>query len=738
MAVRVVRLGAVLAAVLAPRASGCAAVLHSEVARRAVLSASLPSEVSGILRKHPHVVDAGAPFPDYLYACGSHHEDGEYAHWHKFHHHFVDYIRTRHPDWSRGDEHGAKLVAFLMGVASHYIADINWHGLGQAQTGFIEQVGLMDVGCAGDLCGSAHSTCDTGGEFMVAMQMSSSNVDPIRWWVPTQDIVAVFALANLTVQPSWINECVALFAGEVTGIKASHVLAWPIFAGKSPSLQQNLEDFFIGGMDDMAAWTGLVWREVTGWLQGGGRSPSLERAAKLAEKAGWQPRGAAASSTRASVREVAEGAVEVDIPGSSAAVPPAEAHGPAALDDASAALSYIGSAVAICDVDGDGSPDQVVAAPGQRDAAVPLRGMVSVRFGGTGAGGAPREFTLRGATPLARFGATLACAEGGGGPTGRALLLVASPAEGPWEVTPRPGQDWSFENQSYSGAVRAYEWNGTTMAERWVWKSSDHLGVCGSSLATLGERTVVGCPYSSRGAPYGGRVVMLDEKGVQVWEAHGHALGGRLGSALAGLPRLGLVAAGMPGYRGAGLMATGAVLLLNASTGRPVGGFNSTEAKAQFGRALAADGATLWVGAPGANLTVLQPHAGRVDQMEVVSRAEGDFTLKQRQSLKPHGLGASHFGLVLVAVPGGVAVGSPLADTERGSVQIYSAAGSQTGHAEGASARARFGAALAVSGSTLLIGAPKESRGARSDIIGDMRQGAVYQHDMGGLYALHV
>ncbi len=32
----------------------------------------------------------------------------------------------RYPNWQRGDEHGAKVVAFLLGAVSHYAA-APWH-----------------------------------------------------------------------------------------------------------------------------------------------------------------------------------------------------------------------------------------------------------------------------------------------------------------------------------------------------------------------------------------------------------------------------------------------------------------------------------------------------------------------------------------------------------------------------------------------------------------------------------
>jgi hypothetical protein len=57
---------------------------------------------------------------------------GEEAHWTPFQIESVNYIRDKYPNWAYDgrDSDGAGLVAFILGVTSHYITDINWHGLG--------------------------------------------------------------------------------------------------------------------------------------------------------------------------------------------------------------------------------------------------------------------------------------------------------------------------------------------------------------------------------------------------------------------------------------------------------------------------------------------------------------------------------------------------------------------------------------------------------------------------------
>jgi hypothetical protein len=61
-------------------------------------------------------------------------------------------------------EKGEKLVAFLLGVTSHAIADILWHDLriiGNTDQGFIRAMADMDYNGDYD---KAHSEADIGGE----------------------------------------------------------------------------------------------------------------------------------------------------------------------------------------------------------------------------------------------------------------------------------------------------------------------------------------------------------------------------------------------------------------------------------------------------------------------------------------------------------------------------------------------------------------------------------------------
>ena len=123
-----------------------------------------------------------------MYTCGDDHDAGEDAHWTPFQIAAANYIREKYPDWATQsrDMDGPGLVAFFMGVTSHYIADMNWHGLETVPSGegIIRNMGFGDFNCTnGDLCQTAHTAADVGGEFAAAFSMNVS-------WYPAVSVVS--------------------------------------------------------------------------------------------------------------------------------------------------------------------------------------------------------------------------------------------------------------------------------------------------------------------------------------------------------------------------------------------------------------------------------------------------------------------------------------------------------------------------------------------------------------------
>ena len=266
---------AVLLACAAAAASGCGFTVHQVIAKRALenflqpgIHAASPRGYASLLQGQRGALLAGAPFPDYLYACGSNHDDGEYAHWSTFQGHGADYVRAFGAGaWNTSQQ---QVVAFLHGVVSHYIADINWHGLAEVRggLGFIQSVGMMDYNTTG-LDSTAHSECDTGAEFVAAYSSDLAFLAPEAWVVPTADLVAIFALAQRKIDPAAIEECAAIFYAGTLAIKYLSALVEPLETAVAPTLVERWADLPLGGVDDMAVFTGRMWTRLQGWIEVG-------------------------------------------------------------------------------------------------------------------------------------------------------------------------------------------------------------------------------------------------------------------------------------------------------------------------------------------------------------------------------------------------------------------------------------------------------------------------------------
>eukprot|EP00455_Lapot_gusevi_P002054 TRINITY_DN1079_c0_g1_i3.p1 TRINITY_DN1079_c0_g1~~TRINITY_DN1079_c0_g1_i3.p1 ORF type:complete len:912 (+),score=356.28 TRINITY_DN1079_c0_g1_i3:1157-3892(+) len=255
---------------------GCGMSTHINIAHRAGLMFDYGKypQYRQMISKHHDALQGGAPFPDWGYACNFH-DVGEYTHWEPFQKVAVEYIREKYPQpW---DEETEKLVVFLLGVNSHYLADINWHGLGEAWPrwstptahGMIRIMGGVNFGCNGTLCDDAHSVADTGGEFVVGAEMNLA-FETSEWYVPVADLVEIYHRAGYAqINASSISQCMLMFFAGVKGEPLVAEMVLPKYASKSPFLVEFIREHFMGGLDDNAIWSGLKWINIIDWLQTG-------------------------------------------------------------------------------------------------------------------------------------------------------------------------------------------------------------------------------------------------------------------------------------------------------------------------------------------------------------------------------------------------------------------------------------------------------------------------------------
>ncbi|KYQ94491.1 glycosylphosphatidylinositol phospholipase D [Tieghemostelium lacteum] len=248
-----------------PNVLSCGMTTHNMVGRRAFNFSSFEGfeEYKVYISDNYPTFDAGCAFPDFGYSCGNLAEESEAAHWPPFLRAGTRYLLdTYNQPWS---EDAIKLAVFLLGIASHQVADIPWHSIGGIKEGLIRAMAGQDF--EGDYS-VAHTNADDGGEFVLAYNY---NLDWLsdEWYVPVTDIKNIFYLMNYTeVDDYKLVTCNSrLYAGAM-GVKIGGKFLYPDIAKKSIFLIDHYQDYFNGGLDDMAIWTSYCWPVLMGWMQG--------------------------------------------------------------------------------------------------------------------------------------------------------------------------------------------------------------------------------------------------------------------------------------------------------------------------------------------------------------------------------------------------------------------------------------------------------------------------------------
>uniref|UniRef100_A0A8D1A971 Phosphatidylinositol-glycan-specific phospholipase D n=1 Tax=Sus scrofa TaxID=9823 RepID=A0A8D1A971_PIG len=256
---------------LCPRSSPCGISTHVEIGHRALEFLHLQHghiNYKELLLEHQDAYQAGTVFPDSFYPSicerGQFHDVSERTHWTPFLNASVHYIRENYPlPWDKDTE---KLVAFLFGIASHMVADISWHGLG------IEQ-GFLRTMAAVDFHGSyseAHSTGDFGGDVLSQFEFNF-NYLARHWYVPVEDLLEIYKklYGQSVITKNAIVDCSYLQFLEMYGEMLAISKLYPTFSLKSPFLVEQFQEYFLGGLDDMAFWSTNIYHLTSFMLENG-------------------------------------------------------------------------------------------------------------------------------------------------------------------------------------------------------------------------------------------------------------------------------------------------------------------------------------------------------------------------------------------------------------------------------------------------------------------------------------
>lgn len=131
------------------------------------------------------------------------------------------------------------------------MADVTWHSLGIDQ-GFIQAMSRVNFH---DHFGDAHSAADVGGDVVNVFELSLKYISDVGdWYVPYDDLFNIYKefYGQERINKSAIIECSTLmFLGRL-GEHLVFNLLYPEYYNKSMFLTDRLNDYFLGGMEDMA------------------------------------------------------------------------------------------------------------------------------------------------------------------------------------------------------------------------------------------------------------------------------------------------------------------------------------------------------------------------------------------------------------------------------------------------------------------------------------------------------
>ncbi|KAH0506714.1 Phosphatidylinositol-glycan-specific phospholipase D [Microtus ochrogaster] len=221
-----------------------------------------------LLLEHQDAYQAGTVFPDAFYPSickrGKYHDVSERTHWTPFLNASIHYIRENYPlPWEKDTE---KLVAFLFGITSHMVADVSWHSLGIEQ-GFLRTMGAIDFH---DSYSEAHSAGDFGGDVLSQFEFNFNYLSR-RWYVPIKDLLRIYdnLYGRKVITENVIVDCTYLQFLEMHGEMLAVSKLYSTYSTKSPFLVEQFQEYFLGGLDDMAFWSTNIYRLTSFMLENG-------------------------------------------------------------------------------------------------------------------------------------------------------------------------------------------------------------------------------------------------------------------------------------------------------------------------------------------------------------------------------------------------------------------------------------------------------------------------------------
>lgn len=156
---------------------GAGSITHMFIAKEAAMALS-EKQLKNLILNNMDAYLVGSNFPDTGYIQGT--DYGLDSHLEGFINTFITYL---HEQYSFPEQQNPKLVAFLLGCATHQTVDQLFHGV------FINKISAEDF--HGDWQ-KAHRASERNLDFLINVDKNQWLERPRIWWVPIHDLLAVY------------------------------------------------------------------------------------------------------------------------------------------------------------------------------------------------------------------------------------------------------------------------------------------------------------------------------------------------------------------------------------------------------------------------------------------------------------------------------------------------------------------------------------------------------------------
>lgn len=227
-------------------AGGATHIFIAELSRGALPD----SRLKQLLIENEDAFFIGSNYPDTGYLPGANY--GEITHWDPFIDAATDYINEKYPN---AIETHPKLIAFLMGIASHRVSDEVWHWT------FINHLADKDFGGDWD---KAHSHADIGFDMIIHIDKKRLLVSPNEWWIPLDDLLMIYERMEHKVGRDEIEQANHIYKSLMVLERVGAPFLYPYYKLRMSWGRKHYQDDEYGGFkeieSEVAAYLQKTWR----------------------------------------------------------------------------------------------------------------------------------------------------------------------------------------------------------------------------------------------------------------------------------------------------------------------------------------------------------------------------------------------------------------------------------------------------------------------------------------------